>query len=486
MGKAFELAQLARKTNVNDNTGVVTINGLEVGSGNVNLDDLSVSVNSAGVNNLSYNNLTGVFSFTPTDLSNYATLDDVPTSLLDLGIDDGTNGQVLTTNGAGTFTFTTVSGGGNVVENLDDILDVVITSATAGQFLKYNGSNWINSSDTLGLSITDITYPNGHYFVLTSGNETVTLTGTGFQSMCNVYINGSPVTSVSYINSYTVEFVTPVMLNPGTYSLSLVNPNSGTAYWSPGILFVDAGAPVFVDPPGLLETFSRNLSATTTLEVVGGTPPYTFSITSGALPSGLTLNASTGVISGIAPNVASNTVYNFTARVEDSLTESSSSNFIIAVDVPVNWSVPVSTFSIISNNQFMIQLEEDITNVPVFTLDTFSIISNNDFAIELEEDTTTTPEFTLEAFSVISNNQFMIELEEDTTTTPAFTLEAFSVRSNADYFTTLEEDTTTTPEFTFETFTVRSNLDYFIEFEEDFTNDPTFTLGQFNIKSINV
>lgn len=37
--------------------------------------------------------------------------ENVPTSLTDLGIADGTNGQVLTTDGAGAFSFTTISGG---------------------------------------------------------------------------------------------------------------------------------------------------------------------------------------------------------------------------------------------------------------------------------------------------------------------------------------------------------------------------------------
>ena len=37
---------------------------------------------------------------------------DIPSALTDLSIVDGTNGQVLTTDGAGNFTFTTVSGGG--------------------------------------------------------------------------------------------------------------------------------------------------------------------------------------------------------------------------------------------------------------------------------------------------------------------------------------------------------------------------------------
>ena len=38
----------------------------------------------------------------------------IPTALTDLGITDGTNGQVLTTNGSGTFTFTSAAGGGTL------------------------------------------------------------------------------------------------------------------------------------------------------------------------------------------------------------------------------------------------------------------------------------------------------------------------------------------------------------------------------------
>jgi hypothetical protein len=46
------------------------------------------------------------------DLSNKPT---IPSTLLGLGITDGTLGQVLTTNGSGTFTFTTVAGGGGAM-----------------------------------------------------------------------------------------------------------------------------------------------------------------------------------------------------------------------------------------------------------------------------------------------------------------------------------------------------------------------------------
>ena len=71
----------------------------------------------------SYTDLTNkptLFSGSYSDLTNkptlfsgsYNDLTNKPTSITSFGITDGTNGQVLTTNGAGVFSFTTISGGG--------------------------------------------------------------------------------------------------------------------------------------------------------------------------------------------------------------------------------------------------------------------------------------------------------------------------------------------------------------------------------------
>ena len=53
---------------------------------------------------------------------------------------------------------------------------------------------------------------------------------------------------------------------------------------------------------------------TATLTASGGTLPYTWSIISGSLPPGLTLNSTNGVISGTPIDMG---VFSFTAKVED-------------------------------------------------------------------------------------------------------------------------------------------------------------------------
>ena len=66
-----------------------------------------------------------------------------------------------------------------------------------------------------------------------------------------------------------------------------------------------------------LSNAKRNKNYNRTLTATGGLPPYTWSLASGSLPPGLTLNASTGVISGKATTIGT---YPFTVQVHDSQT----------------------------------------------------------------------------------------------------------------------------------------------------------------------
>lgn len=79
----------------------------------------------------------GSFSGDYNDLTNKPT---IPSTLLDLGISDGVNGQVLTTNGSGSFTFTTLAPGG-----------IQLTSLSIGTPATPSGSGALGYNNTTGV-----------------------------------------------------------------------------------------------------------------------------------------------------------------------------------------------------------------------------------------------------------------------------------------------------------------------------------------------
>ena len=104
-------------------TNIKTINGTSLlGSGDITiagggagiaLTDLSVGSegSASGDGAIGYNDSTGVFTYTPPV---------IPAALTDLSISDGSNGQVLTTNGSGAFTFATPASGVTTFSALTD------------------------------------------------------------------------------------------------------------------------------------------------------------------------------------------------------------------------------------------------------------------------------------------------------------------------------------------------------------------------------
>ncbi|MDQ4628895.1 beta strand repeat-containing protein, partial [Janthinobacterium lividum] len=88
--------------------------------------------------------------------------------------------------------------------------------------------------------------------------------------------------------------------------------------------------------PATLPNPTAEAVYTTTLTAAGGTAPYTFSVSSGTLPAGLSLNAATGVLSGTT-NVAGS--FPFSIKVTDSSTGtgapfSATSSYTLTVGAP--------------------------------------------------------------------------------------------------------------------------------------------------------
>jgi hypothetical protein len=86
-------------------------------------------------------------------------------------------------------------------------------------------------------------------------------------------------------------------------------------------------------------TYSQTLAAT------GGTSPYTWSMPSGTLPTGLTLNASTGVISGTVSATAVNETFTVKAVDSDGVSSNTQSLTITINGVPsvTTTSLPTAT-----------------------------------------------------------------------------------------------------------------------------------------------
>lgn len=118
------------------------------------------------------------------------------------------------------------------------------------------------------------------------------------------------------LNPSTGEFGgTPTA--PGTFMIQgkVTDSTGGTALTATvncNVVFTQPNPLTLACPP----TAAGNVGSpfSTTLVVSGGTAPFTFSIVSGALPTGLILNTSNGTISG-TPTVAG--AFNFTVQVKD-------------------------------------------------------------------------------------------------------------------------------------------------------------------------
>jgi len=116
--------------------------------------------------------------------------------------------------------------------------------------------------------------------------------------------------------SLVIQFTLTAPPVAGTYNFQwqLAQPGKGIfGQPSANLQIIVTPGPPTIDSSGPLQAIAGT-AFNYQLSVAGGTPPYTWSIVSGALPSGLSLNSQTGLISGTPVTAGSST---FTAQVMD-------------------------------------------------------------------------------------------------------------------------------------------------------------------------
>jgi hypothetical protein len=176
-------------------------------------------------------------------------------------------------------------------------------------------------------TITAISYTGNDTATNTAGGGTVTLTGTNFATGVNVLVGDVQVSQVSLVSSTQLTFIAPAN-SAGSYILYVVNADGGVAISVPGIQY--SGVPTWTTAAGSLGLADATTSFSTTLAATGDTP-ISYLLVSGALPSGLNLNTSTGVISGTTPSVSVSTTYNFTIRATDPQNQDTDRAFSLVV-----------------------------------------------------------------------------------------------------------------------------------------------------------
>jgi hypothetical protein len=176
-----------------------------------------------------------------------------------------------------------------------------------------------------GPKITLVDYPGDDLATTPAGGATVAITGTGFVNGCQVLVDSVYAPTVTFVSSTSISFTTPAM-SAGTYPIYVINPDGGTAIAIPGVSY--SGVPAFATGSGSLGTvyegaaFGSNIAATSDSAV-------TYSIDSGALPAGFSLNANTGAIAGNVGTISNSTTYNFTVKATDVELQDTTRNFSI-------------------------------------------------------------------------------------------------------------------------------------------------------------
>ena len=179
----------------------------------------------------------------------------------------------------------------------------------------YNGNSWISIDSppqVSSVSPTDIESAAG-------GNASIVVTGSNFSTGATVKFisNTGTVLTASSVSRDSANQLTATIARSSfsnseePYDVRVTN-TSNLQNTLPDAINVD-NSPVFSTPAGQIgggftgDAYSYTVAATDP----DGTS-VTFSLVSGSLPTGGSLNSTTGVISGTHPSVGSNTTFSFT------------------------------------------------------------------------------------------------------------------------------------------------------------------------------
>lgn len=198
-----------------------------------------------------------------------------------------------------------------------------------------------------------------------------TINGANFTADASVYFVTSGGTeyissSVSLVSGSQLTATTPRDFTVAEEPLDVKVVQASGSYTQ--LDCIDAGGiPVFATASGSIgQIYDSNrggysLSPVTATDPDAGGTISNYAIASGSLPSGLSLNSSTGAITGTANAVGSTTTSNFTIRATDNAGNTADRAFSITVNAPI-----VQSFT--STGSFTFNVPTGVNNVQVLVI----------------------------------------------------------------------------------------------------------------------
>ena len=203
------------------------------------------------------------------------------------------------------------------------------------------------SNETLTITTSNPTVSSLSPDTITNSQTAVTVTGTGFVNGANVEAIG---TNGAIIQADTVSFTNSTTLvanftisTDATYYIRVENPD-GLAVRSSTALLTVSDAPTWTTTAGTLGSIAAGSSVSLSVAATSDST-VAYSETTSVLTSdtntpastmNLSLNSSTGAITGTAPEPTSETTYNFTLRATDAESQTADRAFSITVTTGIN------------------------------------------------------------------------------------------------------------------------------------------------------
>ena len=220
--------------------------------------------------------------------------------------------------------FSDITGGGipygnNSARPASPGIGKLYSNGEAARLELYTATGWQNIvQETPGVSSITGTYSES------SDSGTITISGTNFVSGCYATAIGSNGVQVDAASTTFNSLVQVIATFTGLsnayepYDIKVTNP-SNLFGMLPDALYINA-SPVWTTTSGSLGTFNEQVSVSVSAVGTDSDSTITYALASGStLPSGITLNSSTGVISGTLPAISTSTTYNFTINASDGI-----------------------------------------------------------------------------------------------------------------------------------------------------------------------